>query len=109
MEGSRNQFDEDKTSFCVDASCYDTQGFSENYTLRRHHHEIEADRGSQEARSDWIKYIGPVQEFGGCNPYRGNFTSLVLPLCLPERIRLVAYILECEWIGFYSFHSNTKQ
>lgn len=45
---------------------------------------------------DWIRYIGPAPEFGGCNPVNGNFTALVLPLCKPERLQLVAYVLGCR-------------
>jgi hypothetical protein len=90
-------FDEDSISSLVDLSSYDTRGLCENFVLRRNIHETEANIGSQEARTDWIDYIGPIEEFGGCNPFDGNFTSLVLPLCKPDRIKLAAYIHECEF------------
>lgn len=45
-----------------------------------------------------MQYIGPATEFGGCNPLNGNFTALVLPLCKPERLQLVAYVLECRYL-----------
>jgi hypothetical protein len=79
----------------LDLSKYDTHGFCPEYPLARHKYERAADDGCHEARLDWIQYIGPVTEFGGCNPRNGNFAALVLPLCKPERLRLTAYILEC--------------
>ncbi|KAK3399185.1 isoprenoid synthase domain-containing protein [Sordaria brevicollis] len=68
------------------------------YTLRRHKAETLANAGCYEARQDWIQYIGPIKEFGNCNPVNGNFTALVLPLTKPERLRLVAYILEYAFL-----------
>jgi hypothetical protein len=88
----------EKTAEILDLSHYDTQGFCPNYPLLRHRYESLANLGCREARTDWIQYVGPVGEFGGCNPLNGNFTALVLPLCKPERLQLVAYILECKWI-----------
>lgn len=84
------------TSHVVDMSGYNTQGFCPGYTLRRHIFEAEANHGSYEARLDWQRYIGPEDQFGGCNPVNGNFSSVVLPLCHPERLRLVAYVHECK-------------
>ncbi|KAF2202999.1 geranylgeranyl pyrophosphate synthase [Delitschia confertaspora ATCC 74209] len=86
------------TSHLVDLSQYDTHGLCANYTLRRHKFEKEANAGCHEARSDWIKYIGPIKGFGNCNPINGNFTAVVLPLCKPERIRLLAYVLEYAFL-----------
>jgi hypothetical protein len=80
----------------LDLSQYNTHGFCPGYPLRRHRYETLANVGCHEARTDWIHYIGPVAEFGGCNPMNGNFTALVLPLCKPERLQLVAYVLECR-------------
>jgi hypothetical protein len=90
------QASDDLTSYLVPISQYDTHGLCSNYTLRRHKCEVDAKAGCLEARSDWIKYIGPVEQFGGCNPINGNFTVVVLPLSKPERLRLIAYVLECE-------------
>lgn len=88
--------DADELSDLLDIREYDTQGLCQNYLLRRHKHEVQANLGSYEARLDWIRLIGPVDQFGGCNPINGHFAAVVLPLCLPERLRLVSYILECE-------------
>jgi hypothetical protein len=71
----------------LDFSQYDTQGFQTEFPLLIHKFEAEADSGSHEARRDWIKYIRPTIQFGGCNPVNGNFTSLTMPFCLPERLR----------------------
>ena len=91
-----NHPSDDATSYEVDLADYDTHGLCSKYTLRRHKYETEANAGCHEARSDWIRYIGPVRQFGGCNPVNGNFSSVVLPLCKPECLRLVAYVLECR-------------
>jgi len=87
---------EDDTSVLVDLTQYDTHGFCPGYRFRRHLYESLANAGCYEARQDWIQYIGPVTEFGNCNPRNGNFTANVLPLCRPDRLKLVAYILECK-------------
>jgi ophiobolin F synthase len=86
----------DETSYLVPLSHYDTQSLCSFYTLRRHKFESEANAGCYEARQDWIKYIGAIEEFGGCNPINGNFTAVALPLTKPERLRLIAYVLECK-------------
>ncbi|XP_014550358.1 hypothetical protein COCVIDRAFT_31875 [Bipolaris victoriae FI3] len=90
---SSQQLD-DAVSFTVPLSKYDTDGLCMNYTLRRHNWEAEANAGSHEARLDWAKYVGPTEQFGGCSPINGNFSALALPLTKPERMRLVAYVLE---------------
>lgn len=86
----------DETSYVISLSVYDTQSLCSNYTLRRHKFEAEANAGCHEARHDWIKYIGSIEQFGGCNPINGNFSAVVLPLAKPERLRLIAYVLECK-------------
>ena len=85
----------DQTSYFVNITQYDTHGLATSYPLRRHRFEAEANIGCHEARLDWAKYVRPVEEFGNCNPVNGNFTAVVLPFCRPDRIRLVAYVLEC--------------
>jgi hypothetical protein len=87
---------DDDTSYLVEITHYDTNSLCSNYTLRRHKDESEANAGCQEARADWTKYIGPIKQYGGYNPINGNFTAVVLPLSRPERVRLIAYVLECE-------------
>jgi hypothetical protein len=90
------QASDDVTSYLVPISQYNTYGLCSNYILRRHKCEVEANPGCREARLDWIKYIGPIEQFGGCNPINGNFSAVVLPLSKPERLRLIAYVLECN-------------
>lgn len=91
-----NHPSDNATSVDVNLANYNTHGLCSKYTLRRHKYESEANVGCYEARSDWIKYVGPANRFGGCNPVNGNFLSLVLPLCKPERLRLVSYVIECK-------------
>lgn len=45
----------------------------------------------------WIQNIGPIEPFDGCNPINGNFSAVVLPLCKPDRLKTIGYILECEY------------
>ncbi|KAF5246881.1 hypothetical protein FAUST_1066 [Fusarium austroamericanum] len=85
-----------ETSDLVDISRFDTHGLGANYKLRRHKFEHLADTGCHKARSDWVNHIGPLTEFGGCNHINGNFSAVVLPLCRPDRLELVAYVLECK-------------
>lgn len=91
-----NDSSDDATSHLIDLTIYDSHGLCSKYTLRRHKYESEANGGCYEARSGWIKYIGPIEQFGGRNPVNSNLSSRVLPLCKPEHLRLVAYILECK-------------
>ncbi|KAK4100847.1 terpenoid synthase [Parathielavia hyrcaniae] len=84
------------TAETLDIAQYATHGFCPGFTLKRHRYETLANAGSHEARTDWAHYIGPSGEFGGCNPVNGNFTSLVVPLCRPDRLRLVAYVIESD-------------
>ncbi|RYN20222.1 Fusicoccadiene synthase [Alternaria tenuissima] len=93
----------DETSYLVSLSHYDTHSLCSDYTLRRHKYESEANAGCYEARQDWIKYVGPIEEFGGCNPINGNSSAVVLPLTKPERLRMIAYVLECTIPVPYGF------
>ncbi|KAL2139942.1 hypothetical protein VTI28DRAFT_4454 [Corynascus sepedonium] len=61
-------------------------------------HDDAATAETLDISQDWARYIGPVGEFGNFNPIDGNFTALVLPLCKPERVKLVAYILEYAFL-----------
>jgi ophiobolin F synthase len=85
----------DATSYAIPISKYDTLGLCKNFPLRRHKWEAEANAGCHEARLDWIKYIGPCEDFGACNPISGNLTASLLPLTKPERLRLMGYMMEC--------------
>lgn len=98
METADQHQEYEETSYTVDPSSYDALGFAKSYTLRRHKYEAEANRGAYECRQDWIKYIGPIEQFGNCNPYDGNFTYLVLPFTRPERLWLCAYIHEYAFL-----------
>ncbi|KAK4449781.1 isoprenoid synthase domain-containing protein [Podospora aff. communis PSN243] len=93
--------DDDHTSTALDMAAFDgTRSFCRGYPLRRHRFESLANRGCHEARQDWMRYIGPIDQdqFGGCNPRNGNFTALVLPLVRAERLKTVAYVLEYAFL-----------
>jgi len=94
-------------STIVDPTTYDTRGFCNGFELRRHEFEGEANEGSRQARSDWIRRIGPIEKFGNCNPYSGHFAALVLPLCIPERLRLISYIFEYAFM--YDQHLESAE
>jgi hypothetical protein len=90
-----NHQQNDETSYVVGRQTPDIDGLCHDYTLRRHKHEQRANEGSFRCRADWTNYIGPIERWGCCNPYEGHFSSVVLPLCKPERLELVSYIFEC--------------
>ncbi|CAG8256281.1 unnamed protein product [Penicillium nalgiovense] len=91
----------------------DIDGLCHDYTSRRHKYEKKANEESFRCREDWKQYIGPIERWGNCNPYEGHFASVVLPLCKPERLELVSYILECEQTHFLLYlslkHSTANQ
>lgn len=92
---------EDATSFKVHREgSSNIGGFCDQYSLRRHKHEDKADQGCLRLREDWEKYIGPIERWGSCNPFEGNFGSVVLPMCRPDRLALVCYIFECKFLTF---------
>lgn len=76
------------------------EGFSRDLTLRKAKSEAAANDGSHLLRKDWQRFIGPIDAFGGCNPYDGNFTSLALPYTQPERIGICAYFIECMCVWY---------
>jgi hypothetical protein len=76
------------------------QGFGRDLTVRKGNDEAAANDGSHLLRKDWQRFIGPIDAFGGCNPYQGNFTSLALPYTKPERIDICAYFIECMCVWF---------
>lgn len=89
---------EEHTSRLVEPYSYDNLGFCEGFPLRRHRCESQAIGGSRKARSDWLRYLGPIDTFGNCNLYSGHFAALTLPLCRPERLRAVSYLFEFAFL-----------
>jgi hypothetical protein len=87
---------EGATSFKPQRDTKGIGGFCDQYSLRRHKHEDKADQGCLQLRDDWQTYIGPIERWGSCNPFEGNFGSVVLPMCKPDRLALVCYIFECK-------------
>jgi hypothetical protein len=76
---------------------YDTYGF----LLRLCIEAAQVRNRDYEARSDWIKYFGPVGQFDCCNPVNGKFSAVVLPMCKPDHLRLVAYVLKYRYLLHY--------
>lgn len=89
---------EDATSMLIDLSQYELNGLCDGYELRRHKHEDRANAGAHEARKDWIQNIGPLSQFGVCNPINGNLIAILFPLSIPERVHALAYIVECTLV-----------
>ncbi|RGP72470.1 terpenoid synthase [Fusarium sporotrichioides] len=85
-----------ETSELVKISRFDTQGLGVNHQSRRHKSDHLADAGSHKARSDWLKDIGSLREFGGYNHISRNFSALVLPLYRPDRLELLAHVPESQ-------------
>lgn len=82
--------------YFVDSTWLDTDGLAANYPFSRHKLEHKSNAGCLQARLDWIKHVGPVSEFGACNPINGNLIAVILPYCVPERLYAAAYVTECE-------------
>lgn len=108
MADENYNYDLNAYSHIVDLTQYDCEGFlasyeDQHYELRRTNADVEAycNAGTEDLRLDWEKYIGPVQEFGSRNDLDGHWCGLCLPLILPERHYLVAYIFE------YAFYHDT--
>lgn len=57
-----------ETSYLVDRSSRDINGFCKDYPLRRHRFEEKANEGSLRCLHDWAEYIGPIERWGSCNP-----------------------------------------
>jgi hypothetical protein len=86
----------DLASSPVHVSLQQRLGFGVGYEPRRHNNEAGINRATHSARLDWQRYIGPIDKFGGANPYHGNFVSLVLPFTLPDRVAVLTYLIECR-------------
>ncbi|KAK6828816.1 hypothetical protein RU639_003672 [Aspergillus parasiticus] len=107
MEQTISNF-EDDTSYRVERESPDIEGFCRHYALRRHKYEEKANLGSIQCRADWVKYIGPIERWGSCNPYEGHFGSVVLPLCKPERLAIISYIFEYAFLYDNVVESSAK-
>lgn len=99
MDSASFQSEANDLSYRVPRATPDIDGLCHGYELRRHKHEQHANEGSLRCREDWTRYIGPIERWGSCNPYDGNFAAVVLPMCKPERLALASYIFECEDFG----------
>jgi hypothetical protein len=86
-------------SEALDMSKYDPLGLFPNYELRRSKFEWLANLGSNELRSDWLHYVGPLaaDRFGVCNPLSGHAMALILPFCKPDRIKIISYLVESKF------------
>ncbi|KAE8369819.1 isoprenoid synthase domain-containing protein [Aspergillus caelatus] len=107
MEQTLSNF-EDDTSYRVERSAPDIEGFCHHYAMRQHKYEEKANLGSLQCRADWVKYIGPIERWGSCNPYEGHFGSVVLPLCKPERLAIISYIFEYAFLYDNVVESSAK-
>lgn len=89
-------WDDEKYSDAIDTSQFDTHGLVQSLRARKHQNEDLANEGTRQARRDWLKYVGDLDdEPGGGGCVNGHFAALTLPTCKPERLRIIAYIYEC--------------
>ncbi|KAG2026212.1 hypothetical protein GB937_001719 [Aspergillus fischeri] len=94
MERQQDLTSSDQTSYLVPRSSPDIEGFCKGYPLRRHRFEHESNKGALQCRADWNEFISPIERWGCCNPWEGNFAAVVLPFCKPERLAIISYIFE---------------
>jgi fusicocca-2,10(14)-diene synthase/ophiobolin F synthase len=85
----------------VDPSSYDTtlDGLCTNIPVRVHRNAELADRGAFRAQKDWQRFFGslPPRYAGNPGP-EYNSVSTCFPEMLPDRLELVAYIMETYFL-----------
>nr|UXN86878.1 Bifunctional terpene synthase [Didymosphaeria variabile] len=86
-------------SHLIDPSSYDNQCLCDGIPLRCHRNSDIEEFGLMRLRNDWQKHIGslPSTTYGGQGP-QYNFTAVTIPECLPERLEIVAYIMEFAFL-----------
>jgi hypothetical protein len=63
--------------------------------LPRIHQDAQlATEGSQDLYKDWVKNVGSTDSIGCLNKFSGHLAALLAPECLPERLKLLGYMLE---------------
>ncbi|CAJ2510072.1 Uu.00g059720.m01.CDS01 [Anthostomella pinea] len=80
----------------VDPPAWNSQGLCDGLPLREHlNPELEV-AGVNRLRDDWEKFVGPIPPGSnrGCLGSPHHMCSFAIPECLPERLELVAYIME---------------
>ncbi|KAK4034307.1 isoprenoid synthase domain-containing protein [Parachaetomium inaequale] len=89
-------------SHLVDPSSYDAtlDGLCADIPLRVHRNAELADRGALRAQKDWQRVTGslPPGHAGVIGPEH-NFVSTCMPEILPDRLELVAYIVELAFLA----------
>ncbi|KAK4101104.1 terpenoid synthase [Parathielavia hyrcaniae] len=85
----------------VDRSSYDTNldGLCTDIPVRVHHSPELADRGAFRAQKDWERAFGSLPPRYAGNPGPDyNFVSTCFPEILPNRLELVAYVMETAFL-----------
>ncbi|KAF2756361.1 terpenoid synthase [Pseudovirgaria hyperparasitica] len=83
-------------SYMIDPESYDNQGLCVGIPVRVSRYSYLDDAATVRLRNDWRKYVGPLPatSLGGNMGPLYNFTSAAIPECRPERLGIVAYIME---------------
>jgi fusicocca-2,10(14)-diene synthase/ophiobolin F synthase len=92
---------EHPNSLLVDPSTYDTtmDGLCTNMPLRVHRNASLADRGALRAQRDWQRFFGSLPPgYSGAMGPEYNFVATCMPEILPERLELVAYVIEVAFL-----------
>jgi fusicocca-2,10(14)-diene synthase/ophiobolin F synthase len=88
-------------SHLMDPSSYDAtlDGLCTDIPVRVHRNAELADRGALRAQKDWQRVAGPLsQGHAGVIGPEHNFVASCMPEILPDRLELVAYIVEITFL-----------
>lgn len=86
-------------SFAVDASEFDGDGLFEGVPLRASKYQVLSDMAIIRADQDWREHVGPLPTvYRGSLHRRYNATAATVPECLPDRIEVVAYMIELGYL-----------
>ncbi|KAI3329071.1 putative geranylgeranyl diphosphate synthase [Xylariaceae sp. AK1471] len=87
-----------KFSSVVDPSTYVTHGLCDGIPLRCHNNPELEEIGILKCHEDWRKSVGPLGLYRGCFGPRWNAIAITIPECLPERLKIVSYVVETGFL-----------
>lgn len=74
-----------------------TGGLAGDIPVRRNLHGFKEEIGASQARRDWQKFVGNLDNFHGSMSPKYGLMQVAVPECLPDRLSIIAYASE---VGF---------
>ncbi len=87
-----------KFSDLIDPSTYETESICNNIPLRKHKESFKEHSGALRAQKDWIKLVGPLNDYKGGLGSEYSFIQVTVPECLPDRLEILAYANEFAFL-----------